>query len=85
MRWGGCQTVLGGERTVLAFEIFGGSFSCARNSEDPANIESLPRNEGRAARVDGGALFSSTVHSPYNKRTIKSGSWGIWAFGLDTK
>ncbi len=77
--------MLGGERTVLAFEIFGGSFSCARNSEDPANIESLPRSEGRAAREDGGGIFSSTVRSPYNKRTMEAGLWGIWAFRPDAK
>ena len=78
--------MLGGEKTVLAFEILGGGFSRARNSEDPANIESLPRNKGRAASEDGGAHFSSTVHSPYNKRTITIGVVGyLGLFVPDTK
>ena len=75
---GGCQTVLA-ERTVLVFEILGGSFSCAKNSRDPANMASLPWKEWRTAREDDSALISSTVHSPYNKRTIEPGFWGIWA------
>jgi hypothetical protein len=30
-------------------------------------------------------FFSSAVRSPYNKRTMEAGLWGIWAFGPDAE
>jgi hypothetical protein len=39
----------------------------------------------RIERKRFGAVFSSAVRSPYNKRTIEAGLWGIWAFGPDAE
>jgi len=32
-----------------------------------------------------GAVFSSAALSPYNKRTMEAGLWGIWAFRPNAK
>ena len=32
-----------------------------------------------------GAIFSSAVRSPYNKRTMEAGLWGFWAIRPDEK
>jgi hypothetical protein len=47
---------------------------CATNSEDPASVESLAA-DGRAEGCQRKRwhLFSFTVPSPYNKRTIEVG------------
>ena len=40
---------------------------------------------GRIERKRLGAVFSSAVRSPYNKRTMEAGLWGIWAFRPNAK
>ena len=40
---------------------------------------------GRIERKRFGAVFSSAVRSPYNKRTMEAGLWGIWAFRPNAK
>jgi hypothetical protein len=32
-----------------------------------------------------GAVFSSATRSPYHKRTMEAGLWGIWAFTPNAK
>jgi len=32
-----------------------------------------------------GAVFYSAARSPYNKRTMEAGLWGIWAFRPNAK
>jgi hypothetical protein len=52
----------------------------------PVSNRGLDRWEGRMSnclwrieRKRFGAVFSSAVRAPYNKRTIEAGLWGIWA------
>jgi hypothetical protein len=42
-------------------------------------VKLLPRRESISV------LFRSAVRSPYNKRTMEAGLWGIWVFRPNAK